>query len=92
MSIAAFLLVTRGGEAQEFDVVIRNGRVIDPESGLDAVRTLGIRNGRIASITEGVLRGTTIIDAKGLVVAPGFIDLHRHAHGDNSYKFQVLMA
>ncbi|HJU66157.1 MAG TPA: amidohydrolase family protein, partial [Gemmatimonadaceae bacterium] len=90
LAVAALVLGPRVVAAQDFDIVIRQGRVIDPESGLDAVRNVGIRGGRIASISEGALRGRTVIDASGLVVTPGFIDLHRHAHGDNSYRFQVL--
>jgi len=64
--------------AQQTYVVIRNGRVTDPESRLDAVRSLGIRGGRVAAIATGALRGRDTIDARGLVVAPGFIDLHVH--------------
>ena len=72
-----------------FDLVIANGRVIDPESGLDAVRTLGIRDGRIAAIAEGDLDGTRTIDAAGHVVSPGFIDLHEHGQIEESYAFMV---
>src|SRR4051812_45301175 len=63
---------------QSYDVVITNGRVMDPESGLDANRNIGLRAGKIAAISEKPLSGKTTIDAKGLVVAPGFIDLHEH--------------
>ena len=62
-----------------FDLVVRGGRVIDPDSGLDAVRDIGIRDGRIALIAERRLMGRKILDAAGLIVAPGFIDLHSHA-------------
>ena len=58
--------------------MLANGRVIDPETGLDGVRSVGIREGRIAVISRTPLRGRTILDASGLVVAPGFIDLHAH--------------
>jgi N-acyl-D-glutamate deacylase len=62
-----------------YDLVIAGGRVIDPESGLDAVRNVGVRDGKIAVITEAPLDGARVIDARGLIVAPGFIDLHSHA-------------
>jgi len=64
--------------AQAFDLIVANGRVVDPESGLDAVRHVGIRAGKIVTISADPLAGRTTIDASGLVVAPGFIDLHAH--------------
>ena len=72
---------------QAFDVVLAGGRVIDPESGLDAVRHVGIRGDRIAAVSATLLRGSLVIDAAGLVVSPGFIDLHRHGVGDNSFRY-----
>ena len=60
------------------DLVIAGGRVIDPESGLGGVRNVGIRCGEVAAITKTPLSGDAILDASGLVVAPGFIDLHAH--------------
>ena len=58
---------------QTYDVVISHGIVMDPESGLDAVRNVGISNGRIRTISTASLTGKRDIDARGLVVAPGFI-------------------
>ncbi len=75
--------------AQEFDLVINYGRVMDPESGLDAVRHVGIRGGKVVALSERVLTGTEVIDARGLVVAPGFIDLHQHAWDEDSIRFKV---
>jgi N-acyl-D-aspartate/D-glutamate deacylase len=69
-----------------YDLVITNGRVMDPESGLDAVRNLGISGGKIRAISSAVLKGKQTIDAKGLVVAPGFIDLHQHGQDDENYR------
>lgn len=63
---------------ERYDVVVQGGRVMDPASGLDAVRNVGIRGGRIEAISENALEGGRVIDAAGLVVAPGFIDLHVH--------------
>lgn len=72
------LLLSIQTVAADFDVVIANGRVIDPETNLYAIRYLGIRRGTIASVSEQPLVGTKTIDAKGLTVAPGFIDVHSH--------------
>ena len=72
-----------------FDTAINNGRVIDPASGLDATRSLGITNGVITTISPAPLRAKKIIDAKGLVVSPGFIDLHCHGQNDENYKYKA---
>jgi adenine deaminase len=55
--------------AKEYDLVILNGRVMDPQTNLDAVRNVGIKNGKIAKITEHKIEGKETIDATGLVVA-----------------------
>jgi N-acyl-D-aspartate/D-glutamate deacylase len=72
-----------------FDVVLANGRVMDPESNLDAIRHVGIRAAKIAAVSSRPLRGRTVIDAKGLVVAPGFIDLHSHGQDDENYRYKA---
>ena len=69
-----------------FDLVIRGGRVIDPETGLDAVRNVGISDGRIGAISADPLTGRSTIDAGGLVVSPGFIDLHAHVNDGATYR------
>ncbi|HSR68791.1 MAG TPA: amidohydrolase family protein [Acidobacteriota bacterium] len=79
-----------GEEPREgFDLVIEGGRVMDPESGLDGVRNVGISGGRIAAVSEEALRGTRRIDASGLVVAPGFVDLHAHGQDPLSNRLQA---
>ena len=75
--------------APSYDLVVSNGRVMDPESRLDAVRHLGIRGGRIEAISETPLQGMRVADAANHVVAPGFIDLHEHGQQDESYKMMV---
>ena len=72
-----------------YDLVIANGRVMDPESRLDATRHVGITAGRIAAISETPLLGARVIEAAGHVVAPGFIDLHEHGQQDESYSMMV---
>ena len=84
-----FLLLAGSAAAQQYDLVIAHGHAMDPASGLDAPRYIGIRGGRIAAISESPLQGTTIIDAAGLVVAPGFIDLHSHGQTPENYRFKA---
>ena len=86
---ASLLLSCSGQPSPAYDLVLANGRVIDPESGLDAVRHVGIRGGSIAAISETPLAGARVIDAANLVVAPGFIDLHEHGQQDDSYRMMV---
>ena len=94
--LAAFLFLlplrsTHIAQAQTsgLDIVIANGHVMDPESGLDAVRNIGIRAGKIVEISESPLQGKETIDAKGLVVAPGFIDLHQHGQDPENYDLKA---
>src|SRR5471030_1436913 len=83
------LLFTALIQAQPYDIVIANGRVMDPASNLDAVRHIGIRAGKIAAISQTPLHGRATIEAKGLVVAPGFIDLHSHGQTPENYRFKA---
>jgi predicted amidohydrolase len=80
----ALLLFNFPAAAAEFDLVIRNGRVMNPANGLDSVRDVGIREGRIMALSREPLSGDQEVDATGLVVAPGFIDLH--AHGQREFE------
>ncbi|MGC2327120.1 MAG: amidohydrolase family protein, partial [Candidatus Sulfotelmatobacter sp.] len=88
---AALALAWRGPSpaSEAYDLVILNGHVMDPESGLDAVRNVGVKDGKIAAISSESLHGATMIDAKGRVVAPGFIDLHEHGQEPRNYEFQA---
>src|SRR5216684_3428649 len=76
--------------AQQYDLVIEGGRVLDPETGLDATRNIGIMGGKIARISADPLRAKRVISAKGLVVAPGFIDLHQHGQDLDSGQVKAL--
>ena len=76
--------------SQSYDLVIQGGRVIDAETGLDAVRNVGIRQGQIRKISAEALEGKRVIVARGLVVAPGFIDLHQHDLDLQSQRLKAL--
>jgi len=83
------LLVAQIKAPHRYETVILNGRVMDPASGLDAARNVGIRDGKVVAITSEAILGTDTIDASGLAVAPGFIDLHEHGQEPINYQFQA---
>ncbi len=78
-----------GLAAQSFDIVLAGGRVMDPETGFDAVRNVGIRDGKIVAVSEAALTGGTVVDVKGLVVTAGFIDLHSHGQTPENYGYKA---
>jgi N-acyl-D-aspartate/D-glutamate deacylase len=86
----ALLLLSTFLHAQQYDLVLEGGRVIDPETHLDVVRNVGIRDGKIACIAATPLRGRRVIHASGLVVAPGFIDLHQHGQDFASQRVKAF--
>lgn len=90
--VAYPLRAQTGGEsaAQTYDIVIANGRVMDPESGRDEVANVGINGRSIATISTAKLKGRRTIDAANLVVAPGFVDLHAHGQNPKGEYYQVL--
>lgn len=90
MRAACLFLLLTPLSAQQYDLVIRNGRVIDPESGLDATRNLGIFGGKIQAVSAAPLEGRAALDATGLVVAPGFIDLHSHGQDAENYRYKAM--
>ena len=88
--IIASIPFAHSNAENSFDLVILNGRVIDPESRTDAIRNLGISNGTIKAISTSKLDGRMVVDARGLVVSPGFIDLHQHGQDDENYRFKAM--
>ncbi len=91
ITLTLFVLCANLAAAQTaaYDLVIKGGRVMDPETGLDAVRNVAIRGDRIVEISSAVLTGLRELDATGLVVAPGFIDLHAHGMTNKAHEYQV---
>jgi dihydroorotase len=85
----ALLAIACRGKSETFDLVIANGRVMDPASSLDGRRHIGIRGSTIAAISESPLQGTRVIDATNHVVAPGFVDLHEHGQAEESYAMMA---
>lgn len=89
MRTILFFALALVSAAQPFDYVVAGGRVIDPESGLDAVRHVGIRGGKVVQISATPLAGKRQLDAQGMIVAPGFIDLHWHGRDPASDAFEI---
>lgn len=87
--LAATCFFATTASAQDYDLVITGGRVMDPETMYDAIANVGIRDGRIAAITKDAITGKETIDATNLVVAPGFIDTHFHAQDPFATKMAV---
>jgi len=88
LSVLAVAMATPA-MAADYDVVINNGRVMDPETNFDGVRNVGIKGGKIVVITKDAIRGKETIDARGHVVAPGFIEGHQHATDPFSRKVNL---
>jgi dihydroorotase len=77
---AAMLARIPNARGATYDLLIKNGRVVDPSVGLDGVRDVAISGGRIAAVEANIAGGATdTIDARGKIVAPGLIDIHTHA-------------
>ena len=88
LSVLAVAIATPA-MAADYDVVINNGRVMDPETNFDGVRNVGVKDGKIVIITKDAIKGKETIDASGHVVAPGFIEGHQHATDQFSRKVNL---
>ena len=84
------LLAGLACSGRTYDIVIANGRVMDPETGFDRIAHVGIVGDAIQEISDRPLQGVRTIDASGLVVAPGLIDIHSHGDDDLNYGFRAL--
>jgi len=76
--------------AADYDLVINNGRVMDPKTNYEAVANVGVKDGRIDVITKDEIDGKVTIDATGHVVAPGFIDIHAHGQNIGDYRMHAM--
>ena len=74
----------------EWDIVLRGGRVIDPESGFDAVADVAIGGGRVTQVGAGLPAAPTDADVGGLVLTAGFVDLHSHVNDLAGLRLQAL--
>jgi dihydroorotase len=87
--ISAFLFICSCNQTEVYDIVLSEGTVYDPESGLQEEMNIGIQGDRIAKLSNESLQGRRTISVKGLVVSPGFIDLHVHGTTIMENQFQV---
>jgi N-acyl-D-aspartate/D-glutamate deacylase len=89
-SFLFMLMICGAAIAQDFDIVIEGGRVMDPETGLDAVSNVGIAHGKVVRISSDPLTGARVLPARGLVVAPGFVDLHQHGQDNEAGRLKAF--
>lgn len=75
---------------EQCDVAFTGARVIDPETGLDDVRNVGVAGGTIVAVGTGPINARRVVDAAGSVLAPGFIDMHSHAQSRTGLLLQAL--
>ncbi|MCC7133144.1 MAG: amidohydrolase family protein, partial [Gemmatimonadales bacterium] len=85
----AGLALASCASAPQFDLVLAGGRVIDPASGTDSVIHVGIAGGQVVALSARPLKGAEVVDVTGLVVAPGFIDLHAHGQTRGDMELQA---
>src|SRR5262245_13042735 len=76
--------------SQPYNLVIKGGRAHDQGTGLNALATVGVTQGRMRKMSGESLDGKRVISARGLVVAPGFIDLHQHGQDLESQRVKAL--
>lgn len=89
LCLSLTVYIAKSQSTVQYDIVLAGGRVVDPETKLDAIRNVGIINNRIAQISSEPLQGKQIINVNGLVVAPGFIDLHVHGRTNVEQEYQL---
>lgn len=88
--VSCLVIVSLSAQAETYDVAINHGRVIDPETGLDGVRHVGIVGNKITAISDTPLKGRITLNAGDHIVAPGFIDLHSHAITPKGQAYQLF--
>jgi hypothetical protein len=69
--------------------LLRGGRVVDPGTGFDGIADVLLDGGKIAAVGEG-LEAPEVVDVAGLVVGPGFVDLHSHVHSIAGQRLQAM--
>ena len=86
-----FLLFPTMMHAQEYDLLIKNGHVIDPKNAIDGEMDVAINDGKIARVAKNIPKSSAkkVADAKGMYVTPGFIDIHTHVFVGTKIGFAV---
>jgi dihydroorotase len=90
LSISLTLMILFESNGQNYDLLIKNGHLIDPKNGINQKMDIAINNGKIAAVEKFIIEGTSkkIIDAKGLIISPGLLDIHSHNfHGTESDNY-----
>ena len=89
LALALLTLSACQPASETYPIVLHGGRVMDPATGLDSIRDVAIRDGKVVAISAKPLKGTEVVDVTGKVVAPGFIDLHAHGQTTGDMEIQA---
>ena len=85
LPLFSFLFFTNMAFSQTYDIVIKNGHVIDPKNNVDEILDIAIVNGKIAQVAKKIepTNASQVVNAKGFYVTPGLIDIHVHVFAGN---------
>ena len=87
LSLALLIVAGVSGQAQDYDLLLKGGHVIDARNKISAIRDVAMKDGRIAAVATNIDPRTAfkVIDVSGLYVTPGIIDIHFHAYAGGTY-------
>lgn len=92
------MVIALAATGQQYDLLLKGGRVVDPRNNIDGIRDLAVKAGRVAAVSESIdpSAAASVIDVKGMIVTPGIVDIHVHLFhttgiadawaGDNSVR------
>src|SRR3989449_3926050 len=88
MKFLVFFLIVSAAAAQQYDLLLKGGHVVDAKNHLSAVRDVAIQNGRIVEVADQIdpAKALKTVDVSGLYVAPGLVDIHVHVYAGTGQR------